>query len=82
MMFKKFLNAATYNEERTKSRIRKARVGEEIVGFYTEIFLRQQDQKSVEHLSPRRMVLKDFASVRIDERLVRWQQRYRQDTDQ
>ena len=76
MMFKEFLNASTYNEERTKSRIRKARVEGEIVGYYTEMFLRKDDQKLVRRLSPRRMEMKDFASVKHDERLLRWEERF------
>ena len=76
MMFKKYLNASTYNEERTKSRIRRARIEGEVVGYYTEMFLRKDDVVLAQRLSPRRMVLKDFASVRYDERLIQWQRRF------
>jgi len=76
MMFKDFLNASTYNEERTKSRIRKARVEGEIVGYYTEMFLRKDDQRLARRLSPRRMELKDFASDWQDERLLRWEEKF------
>ncbi|MFK7932773.1 MAG: hypothetical protein AB8G22_04645 [Saprospiraceae bacterium] len=76
MMFKEFLNASTYNEERTKSRIRKARVEGEIVGYYTEMFLRKDDQRLARRLTPRRMELKDFASVWQDERLLSWEKRF------
>ena len=76
MMFKEYLNASTYNEERTKSRIRRARMEGEVVGYYTEMFLRKDDAALVQQLSPRRMELKDFASVRYDGRLLLWEQRF------
>lgn len=76
MMFKKYLNASTYNEERTKSRVRKQQMkGEDIIGFYTEMFLRPDDARLARRLSPRRMDLKDFASVRYDDNLQCWEER-------
>lgn len=75
-MFGKYLNTVNYEEERQKSRARKLDWNKtEVVGFYTEMFLRPDHPAMLNKISPQRMKPKAFASVQIDVRLQAWEQK-------